>query len=228
MRGALVGEIAELRGLHTRDEDAIKKFMTRRYENWIPKYKEFSTTFPRRIVFVGTVNPKTAGFLADETGNRRWLPLHVERADVEGIERDRESLWAEAAALWRARGGVGKGVAWEGAERLAAPEHEHYMITDEWEGAVAEWLEGVEMMPADGGSEVAGQARGRFPFTISEVASGAIGLSLRDVGQLAQKRIGAILRKLGYEKRQLRVEGGSPQMRWMRWATPCQPSKSEG
>ena len=228
MRGALVGEIAELRGLHTRDEDAIKKFMTRRYENWIPKYKEFSTTFPRRIVFVGTVNPKTSGFLADETGNRRWLPLHVERADVEAIERDRDQLWAEAAALWRARAAVpggGGGVAWQDAERLAAPEHARYMIADEWEGAIETWLGEVEPLPLADGSGVADQARGRVPFTVSEVASGALGIALRDVGRSAQLRVGAILRKLGYRKSNARKDGKQA-TRWVPLALLAM--KSEG
>lgn len=216
MRGALVGEIAELRGLHTKDQDGIKKFMTRRYEKWIPKYKEFSTTFPRRIVFVGTVNPSELGFLADSTGNRRWLPLDVSRADVEGIAAAREQLWAEGAAMWRAGG-----VAWQAAERLAGPAHERHTMQDMWHEAIAEWLEGVESMPADAGEEVVVQPRGRFPVSVADVASGALGLAIRDSGQLAQKRIGAVLRKLGYEKRNLRINGEQR----TRWCLPLLAGK---
>jgi hypothetical protein len=151
----------------------------------------------------------------------------VERADVEAIERDREALWAEAAALWRARGGARRGVAWEDAERLAAPEHAQYMIADEWEPAIEAWLEEVEAMPAGDGSDIVNQARGRIPFTASEVASGAIGLPLRDVGQLVQKRIGAILRKLGYTKHVLKIDGRN-QKKFVRYPTATPPLPQDG
>ena len=41
MRGKLVGELEELRGLNTRHIEEIKAWITRRTEGWIPKYKEF-------------------------------------------------------------------------------------------------------------------------------------------------------------------------------------------
>jgi len=73
MRGRLIAEIAELRGLHTRELDSIKAFIARTHETWVPKYREFAVQFPRRLVFIGTTNQDE--FLADETGNRRWLPV---------------------------------------------------------------------------------------------------------------------------------------------------------
>lgn len=36
MRGKLVGEIGELRGLHTKEIEDIKDFVTRRFEEWVP------------------------------------------------------------------------------------------------------------------------------------------------------------------------------------------------
>lgn len=46
MRGKLVAELGELKGLHNREVEAVKAFITRRHENWIPKYREFATNFP--------------------------------------------------------------------------------------------------------------------------------------------------------------------------------------
>lgn len=85
MRGRLVAEIGELRGLNTKELESIKAFVTRTHENWIPKYREFATQFPRRLVFVGTTNEDE--FLADKTGNRRWLPVEVSKVDVKAIKR---------------------------------------------------------------------------------------------------------------------------------------------
>lgn len=102
MRGRLVAEIGELRGLNTKELESIKAFVTRTHENWIPKYREFATQFPRRLVFVGTTNEDE--FLADKTGNRRWLPVEVSKVDVKAIKRDLLLLWAEAREVFQRLG----------------------------------------------------------------------------------------------------------------------------
>lgn len=222
LRGALVGEIAELSGLHTRALEDIKKFVVRRVEKWVPKYKEFPSVFARRLVFLGTTN--RTDILADETGNRRWLPVHVERSDVDAIVRDREQLWAEGAAMFRA-----EGVAWEAAERLAAGVvHDAYTIEDAWSGAVATWLaerdpfeavpDGADAGAVGGGgagapggvSPVAGDGsggRGGSGFTTSDCLAGALRLATRDMDRLAQKRVSAILRRFGYHQQTVRISG---------------------
>lgn len=210
LRGTLVGEIGELRGLHTKDQESIKKFISRRHEKWVPKYKEFSTTFARRLVFVGTTN--RTDLLADETGNRRWLPLHVERADVEGIVRDRLQMWAEAVELWRGKGGAGGaegGVQWRDAEALAPDAHRDYEMGDAWDGPVERWLAEDDGFQASGDGSSAARAlpRGTSPFTVYELAQGALGMAAKDINMLALKRIGAILCRLGYTKHTLRHEG---------------------
>jgi predicted P-loop ATPase len=198
LRGALIGEIAELSGLHTRDLEGIKKFVVRKVEKWVPKYKEFASTFKRRLIFIGTTNKNE--ILADETGNRRWLPVHIERADAEAIARDRDQLWAEGAALF-----LGKlptvhagGVAWQEAERLADEEHPVYLMTDAWDERVADWLaEADEMEPGT-------CARGAAPFTTAGVLSGALHLSSREMNRATSNRVGSILRRLGYDSTTVR------------------------
>lgn len=194
MRGKLVAELAELKGLASRDMESIKDFITRTQEEWVPKFKEFSHAYPRRIVFIGTSN--SDDFLADKTGNRRWLPLTVGGCDVAGVSRDREQLWAEGRVLFE-----GGGVAWREADRLAATEHDAYMACDPWQDAITAWLDGVD--------DLSGTRPGdREYLTINAVAVEALGLSIgRDGGRYAH-RIGAILKSLGYAKRAARVEGG--------------------
>lgn len=126
MRGRLVAEIGELRGLNTKELESIKAFVTRTHENWIPKYREFATQFPRRLVFVGTTNEDE--FLADKTGNRRWLPVEVSKVDVKAIKRDLLLLWAEAREVFQRLGGI----QFREAEQLAASVHEQYTIKDAW------------------------------------------------------------------------------------------------
>lgn len=223
LRGVLVAEISELRGLHTRDQESIKAFVSRRHEKWTPKYKEFATTFARRAVLFGSTN--RTDILADETGNRRWLPVHVDRADVEGIAAARDQLWAEGAARFRGLvagpGGGGGGVAWAAAERLGAPEHEKYMLEDAWAGPVAAWLGAVDGFGvADPVTGVVG-TRGEGLFTVAELMSGALGLSAKDMNMQALKRVGAVLRSLGYERTVQKVDG-RPVRCWRR-ALPVLP-----
>uniref|UniRef100_A0A1A9ZTL0 Virulence-associated protein E-like domain-containing protein n=1 Tax=Glossina pallidipes TaxID=7398 RepID=A0A1A9ZTL0_GLOPL len=104
MRGRLVGEISELRGLNSKEIESIKAFITRTHEVWVPKYREFATQFSRRLVMFGTTNQEE--FLADETGNRRWLPLRVGKMRLDDIKRDVMQLWAEGTELYRTLGGV--------------------------------------------------------------------------------------------------------------------------
>jgi hypothetical protein len=60
MRGALLGELAELRGLSGRSAEANKAWVTRRFEEWTPKYVENKQRIMRRLVFVGTTNETTS------------------------------------------------------------------------------------------------------------------------------------------------------------------------
>jgi predicted P-loop ATPase len=115
LRGKLVGEIAELRGLQSRDAESIKAWVSRRFEEWTPKYEEFGTRFARRLLLIGTGNKD--GFLDDETGERRWLPMRVGAVDVAGIRRERDQLWAEG----RTGSALGRGLA--DAYELAKAEH---------------------------------------------------------------------------------------------------------
>lgn len=181
MRGRLVGEIAELKGLQQREAGSIKAFLSLARDSWVPKYQEFSTDYARRIVFIGTTNEDE--FLADETGNRRWLPLRVGNVSVAEIRDDRAQLWAEAAMVFAV-----EGIDYQAAERLAIDEHQDFIISDSWEEAIAYWLR-------------KGEGRKGRDISISEVVTGALQMDLRTCGKTQEMRIGKILRKFGYNSK---------------------------
>jgi len=186
MRGRLVGEIGELRGLHTRELEHIKAFITRTHENWIPKYREFAVSFPRRLLFVGTTNQQE--FLADETGNRRWLPIQVDGGDVAAIERDRLQLWAEARESFRA-----SGIAFREAEELSKAVHEHHMIRDAWADVVNSWLDETDILSGE-------INRDKKLITSMEVLIDALNFDKKHIGRREELRIGKVLQSLGFEK----------------------------
>ncbi len=198
LRGKLVIELAEMRGLSQgRELEGIKDWLSRRIEEWTPKYKEFATRFKRRCICIGTANEME--LLDDPTGERRWLPHIAGRANVEAIERDREQLWAEGVAMWRAGG-----VRWQEAERLAKAEHHKFKVHDEWREAVVRWLNDVPNV-AWGHAPGADTVNGDAPFSMLRVAKEALLLAPDRVSMSEQKRLGKLLKGLGYEKKDSRM-----------------------
>uniref|UniRef100_UPI003A941293 VapE domain-containing protein n=1 Tax=Salmonella enterica TaxID=28901 RepID=UPI003A941293 len=194
MRGRLVAEIGELRGLNTKELESIKAFVTRTHENWIPKYREFATQFPRRLVFIGTTNEDE--FLADKTGNRRWLPVEVSKVDVKAIKTDLLLLWAEARETFKRLGGV----QFRDAERLAASVHEKYTIKDAWLETVEKWLDTSDMLTEE-------IPRNRNFLRASDVLRDAIGLNPEKVSRREQMRISGVLQNCGYKASRETING---------------------
>lgn len=194
MRGRLVAEIGELRGLHTKELESIKAFITRTHENWIPKYREFATQFPRRLVFIGTTNQDE--FLADDTGNRRWLPLRVGQVQVDLLKKDVLQLWAEAREVFKRLGGV----QFHDAETLGVAEHEQHTIKDAWLEIVESWLDAPDMMT----DEI---PRTRDFLRAADVLRDAIGLDPRSIGKREEMRISNVLQNCGFLRVRRFLEG---------------------
>jgi predicted P-loop ATPase len=192
LRGKLVGELSELRGLRGRDQESVKAWITRRIEAWTPKYMEFEATYPRRLILIGTTNERE--FLDDVTGERRWLPVEVGAVDVDALERDRDQLWAEGVARFKA-----SGIAWQDAERLARGEHARFKVTDAWEDLVSTWLAG-SVVPG-------GLPRSTAPFKLQDVAVGALNRGVQSLQRADELRLAKVLRSLGYEKKDTRMDG---------------------
>jgi predicted P-loop ATPase len=60
-------------------------------------YDRTVTEVQRQFIIVGTTN--SAQYLQDVTGNRRFWPGRIQRFDLDALKRDRDQIWAEAAAL---------------------------------------------------------------------------------------------------------------------------------
>jgi predicted P-loop ATPase len=195
MRGRLLGEISELRGLNTRDVETIKAFVTRTHEIWTPKFKEFSTTFARRIVFIGTTNQEQ--FLADQTGNRRWLPVTVCKVDVNRIKEDCLQLWAEARDTF-------EGILWEDAEKLAKKNQSNHMIIDPWFDPIQDWLIRNNLIPQYGND-----INFDTYVTTNQVLSEVLLVDVKGHNTASQMRVSRILNSLSFVKRSKRIQGSS-------------------
>ena len=136
MQGVWIIEIAELDAIGKAEVSRIKAFLTRTTDRFRPPYGRYTIEVPRQCVFAGTVNPDT--YLRDETGNRRFWPVRCGTIDIDALARDRDQLWAEAVARFRA------GAIWwiDTPELIAAAkaEQEKRYQADAWDARIDRWL----------------------------------------------------------------------------------------
>lgn len=187
LRGKLVIELGELRGLRSKEMEHLKSFLARQHEKFIEKFKVRETCYPRRGLFIGTTNRDD--FLTDETGNRRWLPFRVGRCDPDGIAAVRNQLWAEGAVLFQAKG---VDIA---AERLAGGELTEFTEQDSWDVLIERWLD--EPMAPDG----SGRPRERQHLTSADILRECLGFVNRDITRAGEMRVAAVMRRLEYQQK---------------------------
>lgn len=191
MSGKMLCEMDEVKGLHNRELESIKSFMTITADEHIPKYKEKPKQSPRRCIFVGTTNKKE--LLVDETGNRRFLPIEVTKADRKRIKEDRDMLWAEAKVLYDKAG-----VFWQ-AEQFAGEAHDKYKLREVWEDNVRTWIYEEDM---DGITPLS-----KGYVTTSEILQGAIQLETAKRDPRHFSRIAKALLDIGFEQKLSRIKG---------------------
>lgn len=198
--GIWLYEIAELTGMRRAETDHVKAFASRTVDRARPAYGRFRVDRPRRAICFATTNDDE--YLKSETGNRRFWPVVTGHIDLDGLRRDRDQIWAEAAAI-EARG-VSIGL----PERLwhaAGAEQRERLESDEWGPAIRRYLD----MPGKIKQDV----------SVMEVLTDNQFLQLRpgDIGRAQQMRAGAVLRRLGFLKYRHR-EGLSLEWRYRRSA----------
>lgn len=162
--------------LRARDSSQVKAFLTSRVDTYRKPWGHFPTRNPRGSVIVGSTN--STQFLTDETGNRRFWPVSIgELVDNQAVLEQRDQLWAEAVALYRA------GEQWwltPEEERPLDAIHEQHTVADEWSSLVLGW------------------ALDREPFTVADVLEHALKVPIERWDRGHQNRVGRILRAAGF------------------------------
>jgi predicted P-loop ATPase len=132
-RGRWIIEAAELSGMRKADIEHLKAFLSRQRDRARMAYGRFVDDVPRQFIIVGTTN--NSEYLLDPTGNRRFWPIKIEQVDIAALRRDRDQLWAEAAA----REARGESIRLA-RERwpAASDEQEARRTRDPWEDALAD------------------------------------------------------------------------------------------
>lgn len=159
--GKVVVAWEELRGIGgRRDADEVKTFITNRYVDLRSRTTRGMDQHLRRFIIVGTSNRRD--FLRDPTGHRRYLPFDVHSIDLEGVERDKQQLWAEAFHMVLSRQAKGQSlVDYVEAEKLAVVEHQKYFDQGRWvdDEALLAWLDaGNDKFRTDDALRIVGMA----------------------------------------------------------------------
>jgi predicted P-loop ATPase len=205
--GVLLVEIAEMDALTKASNSAIKAFLTRRFDRFRPPGGKHPVRLPRQCVFAGTINPVVGGYLTDPTGARRIWPVACHgMIDREGIERDRDQIWAEAIARFKA------GAVWwletPELEALATSEQAARFKADVWKEPIEEWL------------------HNRRDASISEVLEQVLGFAPREQTHSAEIRVANILTLLDFTRYRARRDGAR-QNRYWRPTTEPNPDRSD-
>jgi putative DNA primase/helicase len=195
LRGKWCYEFGELAAIKGRDIERVKSFVSARVDTYRPSYGRRTVDFSRQCVFAGTTNDSE--YLADRTGNRRFWPVACGTVDVDALHRDRAHLWAEAVTRFDS------GDAWHvdtpELRALCAEEQAEREMDDPWVSLIGEWIHREQIK----GSTIATDG-----LTTARVLSDALSVRDAEMHRGLETRVGAALRRLGWEPRRLRREGG--------------------
>ena len=180
-------EAAELSGMHSSQVEQLKTMLSRGTDGPVRMaYARLPIEKPRHFVLMGTTN--AGDYLDDPTGNRRFWPVKVTDILLPEIRRDRDQLWAEAVVRWKdpEHGGAQSIRLHESLYNAAADEQEKRRSIDPWESILEdEWPEEYQrLMPQD--------------------AWKALGIPTDRQDRRGQKRVSAIMQRLGYRRQGVR------------------------
>ena len=194
LQGVWCVEFAEIEQLIRAEVEIIKAFLSRANDRFRAPYGRNFLTYPRQCVLIGTTND--SDYLRDASGNRRFWPVRCTYADTDWITRNREQLWAEAAAREK-----GKEDHWfSDAEVVteATSQQDARLQDDPWEDRIESFLSNRRMT------------------TVSEVLNEALGVPLPQQGKKEQMRVASLLKRAGWLRKLAREgEGGCKVVR--RW-----------
>lgn len=195
-------EVAEMDQFSRADDRAVKSFLSRLDDRYRPPYGRSSIKRPRRCVFIGTINPEGSGWLKDATGGRRYWPVTCVAIDVPAVMADRDQLWAEAVERYR-----GNEPWWLEAdeEAIAHAEQEARQTEDLWDRRIKDFLH----------SKAATET-----FTNSDVVEEGLALAVDKRNPGVEKRVGAILTRMGCIPVRPYDNESTPPKRYRAWLKP--------
>jgi predicted P-loop ATPase len=166
----------------------LKAFITRQAERYRPSYGRYEVVEARQCVFIGFIGTTNKeAYLRDETGGRRFWPVKVGEIDISGLAEDRDQLFAEAVHLYH------EGTAWwpdRGFENQhIKPQQESRYESDSWQDLIETYLATTNKV------------------TVGQVAKEALLMEAARIGTADQRRITAIMERMGWNREPVDCKG---------------------
>jgi predicted P-loop ATPase len=192
MAGRWIAEAGELKGMRNGQVEHLKAFLSRQWDTARLAYDRMPSQVPRQCVIVGTTNSDR--YLRDGTGNRRFWPVKVAGFDIEALKRDRDQIWAEAAAREAQDEGIRLDpTLWP----LAAEEQDARRLEEPWVDILRQYL---------------GDKQGKLK---TEDAWKIIGVPVAQRTQAHNERLGEAMRELGWKRAKKRF-GCNPEWAYVK------------
>lgn len=165
----------------------VKAFLSQSVDLLRVPYGKAVESFPRRGIIVGTTN-KTAGFLVDETGNRRFWVIPTTKTQVDQIDTaslllERDAIWSAAVQAYRSNEGNRLP---SHMEIRITEENNNYVIDSPWRSPIIDYL---------------ARRKSTDVLTIEEILIDAIKKPLERQSRADQMQVASILKDLGLVKR---------------------------
>lgn len=199
LKGCWLIEVAEMHAFRRADVDRLKGIMSTRIDRVRLPYGRVTEEHPRQSVFAGTTNRDD--WQADDTGARRFWPVRCGFLAHDWLRDNREQLFAEAVARFRA------GEDWWTVPKLQASDAaDERRPEDPWEEVIAGYIDETRT------------------YSARELLATPLNIDIENQSNAAAKRVGAILRRLGWAK--YVSHGSTATKRWRRepQRTPANPN----
>lgn len=188
--GHMLVEISEMHSFTRAEVERIKGVISCQVDRYRKAYGRNTQDHPRHTVLVCTTNRDD--WQRDETGARRFWPVHCGAVSLEWLRTNRDNLFAEAHHLYATTH-----VWWDVPDDLQRRETDSRREIDSWETAIKLWLVG------------------KAKTTAGEVLADCLHLDLNQHDIMIQRRVGRILRMLGWVNRNHRGADGKQGKFWV-------------
>lgn len=206
LRGKMLYEIAELDAFNRAESTKVKAFVSSRVDNYRASYDDRSRDWPRQVVFAGTTNQDE--YFKDSTGNTRFWPVRVGDLDLDVLRSNRDQLFAEAVARYKA--GERRYPTPEEEREYFRPEQDAREIADPWESMISTWLH----------SSTCSTVTQVEIFEYLDIKPDRI-----DNARAMSTRIGNVMKRIGWPKD--RRKTGAREYYYKRPAAAGQPAESD-
>ncbi len=187
MRGIWINEVSEMAYLYKKETNALKGFISRKIDRVRLAYDRRRKDFPRQWLLIGTMNPTGDNtYNNDDSGARRYWAIKCNRKlNIERLTQERDQIWAEAFLM----APKVKLVLSATAEQIAKTEQDERTSKDNtYTIFIKEYLNRPDMI--------------HQRITMAGLTSTALNIPVGQVNKSTETRIGIIMRRCGYQRKQ--------------------------